>query len=108
MFISLTIGALLITIAVLATLLSFALHTIRTLTHLHFRELVTTRHQYKSILSEQRAEIRALTQSLANTEGKVYIPPESISIPQENLPQAQPSSFRFKPNPPFVRFKENK
>lgn len=91
---------------ILGILLHLSLRTIRQLTHLHFRELVTTRHQYTKIIDEQRSEIRAITESYLRSEGKVYIPPTDITQTAP-LEARQPSAFRFKPNPPKVVIKAN-
>jgi hypothetical protein len=99
------ICALLVVVLALSLLLAFSLHSIRTLTHLHFREQVATRHQYTRIIDEQRTEIRGLTESLVRTEGKVYLGPSAMPDISESKLSPSYSSFRMKPNPPVVRFK---
>lgn len=101
-----TIYALVGIIITLCILLSFALHTLHLLTRLHFRELVTTRYQYTRIISEQRDEIRSLTESYLHDTNRTYIPP-SPPVGQgkrdpDSIPPS-PSPFRMKPNPPLVR-----
>jgi hypothetical protein len=107
MLYSVVIAALLAILLILSLLLSFCLHSIRTMTHLHFRELVATRHQYIRIIDEQRLEIRGLTESLVRTEGKVYLGPSALpDVPDSQLSPSY-SSFRMRPNPPQVRFVGN-
>lgn len=99
------IFALSVILLVLSLLLAFSLHTLRHSTYLHFREVVSLRHQYTKIIDEQRAEIRGLTNSYLRDQGKTCIDSSlPADVPDKDL-VASRSPFRMRPNPPYVTFR---